>query len=54
MMQTAQEIYKRINLIKRSLSETDKVSEIIKDLEAQGVQVSESQVEKDIRAIYKN
>jgi len=53
MEHTAQVIYKRINAIKAKLTETDKVQEILKDLEAQGIQTTEDIIKTDIRDIYR-
>ena len=52
MQQTKQVIYKRINAIKAKLTETDKVQEIYKDLEAQGIHTTEDIIKTDIRDIY--
>ena len=53
MQEHAQVIYKRINAIKAKLTETDKVQEILKDLEAQGIHTTEDTIQRDIREIYR-
>ena len=50
---SAQVIYKRINVIKRSLSETDNVKAITERLEAEGIESTETQTKEDIRLIYR-
>ncbi len=52
MPHTAKVIYKRINAIKEKLTETDKVQEILKSLEGQGIQTTEDIIKQDIRDIY--
>ena len=53
MQEHAQVIYKRINAIKAKLTETDKVQEIYKALEAQGIHTTEDTIQRDIRDIYR-
>ncbi len=53
MLQTKQVIYKRINVIKQQLTETDKVQEILKALGAQGIESTEDIIKGDIRDIYR-
>jgi len=51
-MNHAQVIYKRINIIKKELTEGSKVDDIIEELGAQGIQCTESTINKDIHDIY--
>jgi len=52
MNQTKEIVYKRINVIKQQLAETDKVSLIVEAIQAEGIETTETQTNKDIRAIY--
>jgi len=53
MNQKSTVIYKRITVIKRALTETDQLNEIYEALKAEGIECTESIIEKDIRAIHR-
>lgn len=49
----AKVVYKRINLIKKELSETDNVNAITEALRLEGIDVSKKTIERDIAGIYR-
>ena len=53
MEHTAQVIYKRVNAVKAKLTQTDKPQEILKAIEAQGIETTEDIIKQDILDIYR-